>query len=103
LEINNNLVGIQDCLSLRDRIAHGLPIWHKGFILFTSYDGVYWNKLYNKIRQEKSDFYQDNYFKQQLKRKKLSENSFSYVIYHISTVEYLMDFIVKLKAKIKDA
>ncbi|NHB58441.1 hypothetical protein G9F32_10505 [Acinetobacter sp. 194] len=104
-EVAKKLVTVKESIDIRDRIAHAIPIWdsrYSDFIIFTSYDGVFWNKFYNKMRQEKSDFYQTQYFKEQLNKKILSENCFAYVIYPLSVIEYRMGLMIQLKNIIGD-
>jgi len=101
-EISKKLIIIGDAIKLRDRIAHAIPIWHgEGkAILFNSYDGIFWNRLYNSLRQNKSELYQDVYFKKLLDAKILPQNSFSYVIYHIFQVNFLTEKIRDLRLKL---
>jgi len=99
-EISKKLITIGDAIKLRDRIAHAIPIWHDEgkSILFNSYDGIFWNRFYN-LRQNKSGFHQDPYFKKLLDVRTLPQNSFSYVIYHIFQINFLTEKIRDLRLK----
>ncbi len=103
-ELPKKLVTISDAIKLRDRIAHAIPIWHQkgNSVLFHSYDGVFWNKLYNQIRQAKSEFYKDEYFKKELNKKVLPENGFSYVLYHVYQINFLTEKIRSIRLSLID-
>lgn len=97
-EFSKKLVTIEDAIKLRDRIAHAIPLWHAegNFVLFYSYDGVFWNKFYNNMRKDKSKLYEDKYFKKQLNQTILSEKSFTYVLYHVYEINFLTEKVKDL-------
>lgn len=106
-ELSKALVVIRDAIKLRDRIAHAIPLWHAegNSVLFYSYDGVFWNKFYNNMRKDKSKLYEDKYFKKQLNQTILSENSFTYVVYHVYEINFqtekVKDLCLRLLADIE--
>lgn len=103
-EVSKKLVIIEDAIKLRDRIAHAIPIWHAegNSVLFNSYDGVFWNRFYNTLRQKKSNFYEDDYFKKILQTKDLLNSNFPYVPYHIYQINFLTEKVKDLHLRLRD-
>jgi len=98
-ETSKALIIIKDAIKLRDRIAHAIPFWYpeENAVLFYSYDGVFWNKFYNSMRQEKSKFYKDDYFIEQRNQTKLSEKQFTYILYHLYEINFLTEKIKSIR------
>lgn len=103
-EISKALIIIKDAIKLRDRIAHAIPFWHSegNSVLFYSFDGVFWNKFYNNMRQEKSKFYKDDYFIKQRNQTKLSEKQFTYILYHLYEINFLTEKITSIRLSLID-
>ena len=83
---------INNIIDLRDRIAHAIPIKVKKepIVLFFSYDAAFWARTYRSARTpENKGFNGAN----DLKRKTLDDNSFSFVVFH---TEYIWRVSSKL-------
>lgn len=104
-ELERKLIIIGDSIKLRNRIAHAIPIWHASgkSILFHSYDGMFWSKLYNILRGSKDKIHKKQHFKKMLAKKELDSSDFSYVLYHIYQLNFLKEKMEELRLKLMQA
>lgn len=104
-EIRRKLIIIEDSIKLRNRIAHAIPIWHASgkSILFHSYDGMFWNKLYNILRASEDKIHKNQHFKKLLAKKELNSSDFSYVLYHIYQLNFLKEKMEELRLRLMQA